>query len=205
MSKQFCRCTKQNHIAKMIVITGGPGGGKTAILEAAKRIFCPHVVILPEAATILFKGGFFRLRTDEGRKAAQRAIFCVQKELEHIAIQQGQACLILCDRGTVDGLGYWPGQDGEFWRDVAAKQEDEYARYFKVIHLRTPDIDLGYNHQNPMRIETPEEAALIDDKILKAWQGHPNRHIIESKANFFEKMNQVTQLIREEVPACCQS
>ena len=33
-----------------IVLTGGPGGGKTAVLEVVRRHFCEHVVVLPEAA-----------------------------------------------------------------------------------------------------------------------------------------------------------
>ena len=69
----------------MIVLTGGPGAGKTAVLEMLRKEVCPHVAILPEAAGILFGGGFWRLPTDSARAAAQRAIFRVQRELETIA------------------------------------------------------------------------------------------------------------------------
>ena len=45
---------------KRIVITGGPGAGKTAILELARRDLCAHVEVLPESARIVFSGGFPR-------------------------------------------------------------------------------------------------------------------------------------------------
>ncbi len=31
-----------------MVLTGGPGAGKTAILELVRRTLCPHVALLPE-------------------------------------------------------------------------------------------------------------------------------------------------------------
>ena len=40
-----------------MVLTGGPGAGKTAVLEVVRRTFCEHVTVLPEAASILFMGG----------------------------------------------------------------------------------------------------------------------------------------------------
>jgi predicted ATPase len=42
---------------KLVVLTGGPGAGKTALLEVVRRHFCEHVVVLPEAASIVFGGG----------------------------------------------------------------------------------------------------------------------------------------------------
>src|SRR5262245_25592869 len=86
---------------KLLVLTGGPGGGKTAVLEIVRKHFCEHVVVLPEAATIIFGGGFPRGVSAAARRAAQRAIFHVQLELEAMAIEEGRAPVVLCDRGTV--------------------------------------------------------------------------------------------------------
>jgi predicted ATPase len=97
----------------MVVLTGGSGAGKTAILELARRYFCKHVDVLPEAAGILFGGGFPRLPSDAGRRAAQRAIFHVQTALEDLSIT-ANAAVTLCDRGTVDSLAYWPGAADTF-------------------------------------------------------------------------------------------
>ncbi len=45
---------------RRVVLTGGPGAGKTAALEVIRRLYAPHVQVLPEAASIVFGGGFPR-------------------------------------------------------------------------------------------------------------------------------------------------
>ena len=104
---RVCDCTGP-HVKRRVVLTGGPGAGKTAILELVRQSFCEHVKILPESAGIVFGGGFPRDGRLEFRRAAQRAIFYVQRELEEAADADNPA-LVLCDRGTVDGGAYWPG------------------------------------------------------------------------------------------------
>ena len=76
----ICACSKAGHEPKLVVLTGGPGAGKTAVLELIKNSFCEHIEILPEAASILFSGGFLRREAELARKIAQRAIFHVQRE-----------------------------------------------------------------------------------------------------------------------------
>lgn len=44
-----CPC-KEPHERRRVVLTGGPGAGKTAVLELIRRSFCEHVKVLPEAA-----------------------------------------------------------------------------------------------------------------------------------------------------------
>src|SRR5215471_20537779 len=104
-----CACNETRHDCRLVVLTGGPGAGKTAVLEIVKKTLCKHIVVLPEAATILFGGGFPRHDTDAGRRAAQEAIFRVQRSMETMAREEGVASIALCDRGTLDGLAYWPG------------------------------------------------------------------------------------------------
>lgn len=204
MTKAVCNCLKKLHQGKMVVLTGGPGAGKTAILEAARRIFCEHVIVLPEAASILFSGGFPRMNSAISRRAAQRAIFHIQRELEQQVIEEQQAAVILCDRGVVDGLAYWPDSEESFWAATGSSRITEFARYSAVIHLRTPGRDQGYNQQNPMRTEDAEQAAKIDEKILEAWKGHPNRFEVGNSVNFLQKMVQTTEIINQLVPDCCK-
>jgi hypothetical protein len=154
------------------VVTGGPGAGKSALLELPERSFCSHVVILPEAATILFGGGFPRLASVSGERAGQRAIFRVQRELERMDSEDGRFSTILCDRGTVDGIAYWPGDRAEFWKDLETDPARELARYYAVLHLETPAGLNGYNHRNAVRIETPLKAHEIDLRIKQGWAGH---------------------------------
>ena len=58
-----------------IVLTGGPGGGKTTAADLFRREIGNRVVIVPEAATILFQGGFPRCRKPDPRRIVQTAIF----------------------------------------------------------------------------------------------------------------------------------
>jgi predicted ATPase len=187
-----------------VVLTGGPGAGKTATLEFARRSFCRGIAILPEAASILFGGGFWRSSTTAGRKAAQRAIFHVQDEQERLLIEEERFAFALCDRGTVDGLAYWPEPEASFWRELHTSREAMLGRYYAVIHLRTPAAGHGYNHDNPLRTEDAGTAHEIDERILGAWQGHPNLHVIDSAEDFMTKVQTVMKLIQSFLPDCCQ-
>lgn len=201
---KHCACKKTTHATKLIVITGGPGAGKTAALEMARAHFCEHVCILPEAATILFSGGFFREKNEICRKASQRAIYHIQVELEQVVLGSKKPVLGLCDRGTVDGLAYWMGSPEEFWSELGTNLETELAKYSTVIHLKTPTLENGYNHQNPYRIESAIEASIIDQKIGLAWAKHPNVVVIESEVEFVEKVRKVLEVIHKEMPECCR-
>ena len=54
-----CECSDV-HQQRRVVLTGGPGAGKTALLELIRQSFCAHVRVLPEAASVVFGGGFPR-------------------------------------------------------------------------------------------------------------------------------------------------
>jgi predicted ATPase len=198
-----CHCQRKRHKAKLVVLTGGPGGGKTAILEMARRYFCRHVVLLPEAASIVFTGGFPRLSNDAGRRATQHAIFAIQRQMEQLAQAVDDAALILCDRGTVDGLAYWPGAARGFFGQHATTLHEELARYAAVIHVETAGPE-AYE-QNSTRLESAIEAKQIDARIRKAWDSHPLRFVVSSSANFLDKATLAMELVRAQVPECCRT
>jgi predicted ATPase len=198
-----CACSV-SHTPRLVVVTGGPGAGKTALLEVAQRDLCGHVVVLPEAASILWRGQFPRHATIAGRKAAQRAIVRVQLEMQRMTIEEGAAVLIICDRGTLDGLAYWPGSEGEYFEDIASTRQRELDRYATVIHMRTPPGDHGYT-PTPVRIESAAEAAQLDARIDAAWSAHPRRFVIDSDDDFVSKLHRALNVIRAEVPACCRA
>lgn len=196
-----CECASY-HAPKRIVLTGGPGAGKTAVLELMRKTLCPHVKVVPEAAGVVFGGGFPRGDSIAERCAAQRAIFHVQCELEAV-VMTGDAAIALCDRGTVDGLAYWPGPE-DLWRAVGSSHEAQLARYHAVIHLRTPAGDGGYNRQNPLRVEDAAQAAAIDERIARAWSTHPRRFEVPPHDDFLAKAARVIELVRAELPDCCR-
>lgn len=187
----------KNSKPKLIVLTGGPGGGKTAILELAQKIFCQHVAFVPEAATIVYGGGFWRIPEPRGIKAAQRTICFIQRELEKLVLESPDCIMGVCDRGIIDSIGYWPDSELDFWQEIGRTRQETYAHYDLVIHLKTPTTaKLGYNFDNPVRNESVDEAVKLDEKIQAVWEGHPNRVIIEPKEDFMEKASLVFELIR---------
>lgn len=199
-----CECQRAEDDCKRVVLTGGPGAGKTAILELVKRNFCEHVSVLPEAASIIFGGGFWRRDSIAAKKAAQRAIYYVQREQERLVEDEKKSAIVLCDRGTLDGLAYWPGSEEEFWREIGSTRAIELSRYAAIIHLRTPPLRQGYNMQNPVRIESAKQAFEIDEKIVQAWNGHPKRFFVESSDDFLKKVSLALVHIRNELPDCCR-
>lgn len=201
-----CRCgVDAPHDGRLVVLTGGPGAGKTALLEVVRRHFCEHVEVLPEAASILFGGGFPRRTSRAAQRAAQVAIFHVQRQLEAIVQGEQRAAIALCDRGTLDGLAYWPQPAKAFWSATGASPETELARYACVIHMRTPRPERGYDHSNPVRIESAAEALALDRRVEAAWSDHPRRFFVEDEDSFVTKLSRAVELIRAELPRCCQA
>ncbi|RYZ93820.1 MAG: hypothetical protein EOP11_27280 [Proteobacteria bacterium] len=170
-------------------------------MEATRQIFAKRVHILPEAASIVYSGGYPRLGTAVSIRSAQRAIYRVQEELERYAVDEGSTQVALCDRGISDGAAYWPDGIDSFYQNIELSRAQVFARYHTVIHLRTPTLDMGYNLSNPMRTESPEQASVLDRRIEQVWEGHPNRFLVPATETFTEKLEHVTDLILKALPA----
>jgi len=106
--------------------------------------FCQHIVVLPEAAGVVFGGGFPRSGSLAARRAAQRVILHMQCELERWAEEEGTASLTLCDRGVLDGLAYWPDHPDALMSAAGLTRAAALVRYDLVVHLRTPGAARGY-------------------------------------------------------------
>src|SRR5512147_1065958 len=129
--------TPRNSNRCRIVLTGGPGGGKTTAADLFRREMGDRVVLVPEAATLLFSGGFPRSRQLAAVLAAQRAIFHVQHNLEDVQSALFPGRILLCDRGTVDGAAYWPGESHHFFEALGTTLDRELARYDAVIFFES--------------------------------------------------------------------
>lgn len=197
---------KSNNL-KRIVITGGPSGGKTTLLELIQKQYVEHVAIAPEAASMLLRGGFARPKTDAERIHTQRAIFSLQRELEAKALAQcaelqglcESKITLFCDRGSMDGAAYWPGTMESFVAEMGTSISSEYGRYSMVLHLQAAEEGRGYS-TNEIRTESASEAALLDLLIARCWGAHPNYVFIPNGESFIVKLNEAFKMLERYLP-----
>ena len=190
-----------------VVPTGGPGGGKTTAADLFRREIGDGVIVVPEAATLLFAGGFPRPSQPHAIRSAQNAIYNVQRGLEDIQAAQYPERVLLCDRGTVDGGAYWPDGPDSFFASVGSSHAAELDRYDAVIFFETAAAGgHGFESENRFRTESQQEAVDLDAELRSMWADHPEFTLIPHTASFFRKMtvslaileNLVAQLPRTE-------
>ncbi len=166
-----------------IVITGGPGGGKTTFLRWLQNS-APHherFYSVPEAATRLIQSGM-----RPGSPAFQEEVIALQLATEWVCQTEatpGQ--VLICDRGTLDGLAYWQllGLTAPAFFEMSEMSlTDHLRRYAGVIHLRTTACGAVAHYQRDEfgRPEPAEEALHIDQTLLEIWSAHPCFHLIEN-------------------------
>jgi predicted ATPase len=172
-----------------IVLTGGPGGGKTTAIDLFRREIGQRVVVVPEAATMLFRGGFPRSNEVHARKSAQSAIFHVQRNLEDVQSALYPERILLCDRGTIDGAAYWPGGASEFFDFVGSNLTKELARYDAVLFFETAAAGgISIEGGNPVRVESNEQAMDLDHRLRALWLQHPRAVVVPHHASFVKKI-----------------
>ncbi len=179
-----------------IAVTGGPSGGKTTLIEVLQKDLKSKVTVIPETASILYRGGFPRRATPEARKHVQRAIYFTQKELEELIVGESKSPMIVCDRGSLDSIAYWPSDVADFLASLETSINAEIARYDWVIHLDTADQD-SFDTTNPIRTETHKEAQELNLKIKEAWSAHPQRIIISHEAEFLIKIAKAKSVVEK--------
>lgn len=183
-----------------IVLTGGPSAGKTTLLELLSKQYGRQLGIAPEAASMLFRGGFLRPVTPEDRIHTQRSIYGLQKELELQALEHSTSNTMVCDRGSLDGASYWAGSVREFCFAMGTSYERELARYTAVLHLETADENAGYTN-NDVRTETHAEASHLDSRIGEIWSAHPAYiYIANDGRGFIDKLNRALTALQSYLP-----
>jgi predicted ATPase len=172
-----------------IVLTGGPGGGKTTAADLYRREIGEQVVIVPEAATLLYGGGFPRVGQPGVRRATQHDIYHVQVNLEEAQAAYYPDRVLICDRGTVDGAVYWPDESGAFFSSLATTLEQELHRYDAVIFFETAAVGgISIEGGNPVRIESIEQALALDKRLRALWSQHPNFIFVPHNTSFMKKI-----------------
>lgn len=181
---------KKNNGRCRIALTGGPGGGKTTAADLFRREIGEQIVVVPEAATLLYSGGFPRQGNTKVREASQKAIYHVQKNLEDAYSAHYPRRVLLCDRGTIDGAAYWPKSPTGFFKHLNTDFKTELLRYDAVIFFETAAVgNISIEGGNPIRTETLDQALKIDQKLKNLWSQHPNFIFVPHNKSFVKKIN----------------
>ncbi len=172
-----------------IALTGGPGGGKSTAAELFKREYKDFISLVPEVATLLFKGGYPRVDSPLVVESIQNSIFHVQLNIENTYSTLFPHHTLLCDRGTVDGGAYWPQGPEDFFKTMGTSLKEELASYDAVIFFETAaagglSIDLG----NPVRNEDQRKAIELDLRLKDLWSQHPHFVYIKNEPSFLQKI-----------------
>ena len=180
-----------------IVITGGPGGGKTTAIDLFRREFLNEVSVVPESATTIFSSGIRRGKNETEVKAIQKLIYELQNNMENLISVQNPADALICDRGTLDGLAYWPNSQESFFKTIDSSYDKELENYSAVIFFQTAACSGGdITSNNPYRLENNDEAIELDQKLQSIWKKHPQFHLIKSNESFTDKVAEGVNMIK---------
>ncbi len=195
---------------KKIVVTGGPCGGKSTVLDVLRNQFASQVVVVPEVATILLEGGFPVPGRDvdwspEWQVAFQSAILPVQLQMENAYVlkaKQKGINLLICDRGLLDGAAYTPGGAEAFCNEHDLDHDEVMNRYALIMHLEslaTGNPELYGKTNNAVRFEDLEEAIKLEHSTRIAWQDHPCWNFVTSKNSLEKNIATICQMVRNEL------
>jgi hypothetical protein len=138
----------------------------------------------------MFSAGMTRDSDEKRLKLSQLAIYRMQKTLERSFTDLSQADLLLCDRGTLDGLAYWPGTETDYFHSHKSNLQDELNRYHAVIFFETSAASGdAIKSNNPFRTENSEQSIILDKKLQDIWSKHPNYHFVPNNTSFMKKIN----------------
>lgn len=182
-----------------IVLTGGPGSGKTIIANWLASENPQQFAAVPEAATQVYQRHDTRwdLLDDAARRNIQREIFWLQRQQEDTIPGSGDNRVFLLDRGSIDGSVYWPDGPEDYWRELQTGEQAELERYDAVIWLQTCAVIGLYDGvaSNACRGEASEQAIFTGQKLARAWFRHPRLYRVDAFPTIEEKVAMVRKII----------
>ncbi len=187
---------------RRIVLTGGPGAGKTAISSAIALCEPELFVRVPEAASQVYTALGTRWDRLEpgGRREVQRRIFRLQRDQEEQLAGENPGKALLLDRGTIDGAAYWPDGADAYWQDLGTTYDSQLARYDQVLCLQT-SAALGLydgDGSNPCRFEDADAAVANGELLAQLWSGHLNVRFVPAFNRFEDKVAAARALIETD-------
>jgi 3-dehydroquinate synthetase/nucleoside-diphosphate-sugar epimerase/predicted NBD/HSP70 family sugar kinase/MoaA/NifB/PqqE/SkfB family radical SAM enzyme/adenine/guanine phosphoribosyltransferase-like PRPP-binding protein len=157
---------------RRIVLTGGIYGGKTTFLRRIAPHYSKDTVYLPEVIPLLLEGGI-KVNPESYTEQIniQRLIYILKYLIEVETSLLYPDAVVLCERGTLDGIAWWPGKPMDFEKEFGGIR-NELNRYGHVIFsesVASTDHAVG---ELKKRYESIERAKEIDSTLHILWSAH---------------------------------
>ena len=189
-----------------MVLTGGPGGGKSVALQALQHDLTKEglrVIAIPEAATEIILSGLSPrgILDNKDFQALQLDLQLQREDLYAKAAQKlkEDVVVLLCDRGALDGKGFIEEEAfDQILHERSLREDQLLTRYDAIFHMTSAakkDTALYSLNNNLARKETPSEAAAEDDRLIKIWSLHPYQVLIPPCETIEEKIQLLKQAV----------
>lgn len=194
-----------------LVLTGGPSGGKSSILEAVKRELRYSnlkVIALNETSTELVLAGYFWKQESINLEAFHQAVFKLQyqKELIHqdlIKTLPNEKILVICDRGLMDSKVYMKDDSfNNLLKSQFLTERQIVDSYDMVVHLET-SLEV-HSKEYSFPSEEAKQASIyqakeLDKKIQAAWSKNKKHYIVKAQDSYEKKEQKALELIMGEL------
>ena len=171
-----------------IVLTGGPGSGKTSVKDGIIKHFTVQgyqVLFVSETASELINGGIKCFGNNSVSLIDfQEYVMKLQLLKEDIYIDAanklGHDVIVIFDRGTIDNFAYMNDDESSILINRVLNDKtksDLLNRYDAVIVLKSSK-DFYTTENNKARSENVNDALELGNKTLNTWIGHKKLKIV---------------------------
>jgi len=196
----------------ILVLTGGPCGGKTTG-QARLCTFFENlgwkVFRVPETASVLLSGGIkFSDLNEEQVFQFQENLLKTMIQIENtffeLAKSSQRNCLVICDRGAMDPSAFVSKETWERmmrennWNNVELRDN----RYNQIVHMVSAAKgaeDFYSTEDHACRSEGVVLARELDDNAAAAWVGHPYFDVIDNSTDFEGKMRKMIGVVCQKL------